>query len=659
LARGSALSELEVTERVLAEADAAAASASPELAARVGDPGHFLIGDGRQSFERAIGAKAPIARRIRRAVVRAGLPGYAGAIGATTAVLLAVLVASLAATGVGAAWRLWLAIALAIPLSEIATALVHRLITRRLGTRPLPALDLSDGVPSAWRTLVAVPTILTDEADVAEMIERLEVHYLTALDGDLTFALLSDGADADAEVVDGDAALQRAAADAVAALNVRHPPGPAGPRFVLLHRRRVFDAGAGVWMGWERKRGKLRELNRLLRGARDTTFVPVGGQPVWVPEGVRFVVTLDADTRLPRGAAQKLVGKMAHPLNRPILDPRSQRVVHGYGILQPRVTSSLPTLGAGSLYERVFGGPSGIDPYASAVSDVYQDLFGEGSFTGKGIYDVDAFEAALAGRIPDGTMLSHDLFEGVFARAGLASDVEVIEATPARYDVAVKRQHRWTRGDWQLLPWLTAPRARLAVPPLGRWKMLDNLRRSWLAPSAFVALVSSWLLPPGGSASASRSCSARSSCRRSCRRSTRWCRAQRGRAPQPPRHPARGPRALGRAGAAGDRVPARPRPGRWATRWCGRSSGCTPRAATCSSGRPPRTRRGRRTAASARLLPHDGGRHDPRGRCGRGGRSPLTPAPLAGGRPVRGALGRRARDRGGISRTPTAPGRAT
>ncbi|RYY53481.1 MAG: glycosyl transferase, partial [Comamonadaceae bacterium] len=278
---------------------------------------------------------------------------------------------------------------------------------------------------------------------------------------------------------------------AIAALNQRHGPAPGGARFVLLHRRRTFNARESVWMGWERKRGKLHELNRLLRGATDTSYVACT-----VPQGVRYVLTLDADTRLPRDAAVRLVGKMAHPLNQPRFDATLQRVVGGYAILQPRITPSLPVGREGSLYQRVSSSPGGMDPYAMAVSDVYQDLFGEGSYTGKGIYDIDAFEAALQGRVPDDSMLSHDLFEGVFARAGLASDVELVEEAPARYDVAARRQHRWTRGDWQLLPWLFGPRAgRRAVPALGRWKMADNLRRSLLAPSALLALCAAWAMP--------------------------------------------------------------------------------------------------------------------------------------------------------------------
>ncbi|MGH7040898.1 MAG: glycosyl transferase, partial [Acetobacteraceae bacterium] len=255
-------------------------------------------------------------------------------------------------------------------------------------------------------------------------------------------------------------------------------------------------------LGWERKRGKLHELNRLLRGATDTSFLPIGGQPPTVPADVRYVITLDADTRLPRDTVHRLIGKMAHPLNRPDFDPAAGRVVTGHAVLQPRVTPSLPVGREGSLFQRVFSSMNGIDPYAAAVSDVYQDLIGEGSYAGKGIYEIDAFEAALAGRVPDSTLLSHDLFEGIFARAGLASDIEVVEEFPARYDVAARRHHRWARGDWQLLPWLLArglsggaDRTRNSVPAIGRWKMLDNLRRTLSAPACVLSLLAGLVLP--------------------------------------------------------------------------------------------------------------------------------------------------------------------
>jgi cyclic beta-1,2-glucan synthetase len=259
-------------------------------------------------------------------------------------------------------------------------------------------------------------------------------------------------------------------------------------------------------MGWERKRGKLHELNRLLRGSTDTSFLAAGDGPdhpcSLVPAGVRYVITLDADTRLPRGAARRLVGKMAHPINRPKIDGRTCRVTEGYAILQPRVTPALPSGRAGSFFQRIFSGPGGMDPYAFVVSDVYQDLFGEGSYSGKGIYDVDVFEAALHGRVPENTVLSHDLLEGIFAGAGLVSDIEVVEEFPSRYDVAAARQHRWARGDWQLLPWIFGhgrdsnggAHAR-NIPLTGRWKMMDNLRRSLSPPAALLALLGGWTLP--------------------------------------------------------------------------------------------------------------------------------------------------------------------
>jgi len=207
-------------------------------------------------------------------------------------------------------------------------------------------------------------------------------------------------------------------------------------------------------MGWERKRGKLHELNALLRGSTTTRILTTGRTASTPPPDVRYVVTLDADTRLPRGAVGRLVGTIAHPLNQPTFDSRAGRVTHGYGVLQPRITSTLPAEHEASIFGRSFSGSAGIDPYASAVSDVYQDLFREGSFTGKGIYDLDAFAAAMADRVPENALLSHDLFEGIFARAGLVTDVELFDEFPSNYLVSAARQHRWARGDWQLLPWI-------------------------------------------------------------------------------------------------------------------------------------------------------------------------------------------------------------
>jgi cyclic beta-1,2-glucan synthetase len=490
LARGAGKTELDVVERALQ------AAASASLDERASDPGYHLIAEGRSALERAIGFRAPLRLRLSRFNIRLGIGGYVGAIVLVATVLVGLALYALAMPEVPWSWLTAFAVAAFLPATEFATALVNRAIAWSFGATILPGLELAQGVPQSMRTLVVVPTLLTSEADLLEQIERLEVHHLAGIGGDLAFALLTDGVDAATETIASDSQLLTAAANGIASLNLRYGPAPSGNRFLLLHRRRLFNAGEGKWMGWERKRGKLHELNRLLRGAADTSFVAVPGLAQETPNGVRYVITLDADTRLPRDAAARLIGKMAHPLNRPTFDAALQRVVKGYAILQPRVTPSLPVGREGSLYQKVFSGPAGIDPYAAAVSDVYQDLFGEGSYTGKGIYDIDAFEAALAGRVPENAMLSHDLFEGIFARAGLASDIEVVEDFPARYDVVAKRRHRWTRGDWQLLPWLLQKGSRVqAVPEIGRGKMLDNLRRSLQAPLTLLALALCWLLP--------------------------------------------------------------------------------------------------------------------------------------------------------------------
>jgi cyclic beta-1,2-glucan synthetase len=505
LARGSRQTELEVTRRALLATGRGKRRPPGEGEAgprREQDPGYFLISGGRAGLERELGFRAPPSQWLARATRRAGLSGYLRTIALLTALIAAPPLIMLALSGAPAGLLILLGLLALAPASDLALALVNRFVTTRLGPRALPGLELRDGVPESLRTMLVVPTLLTTRQDIEEQVERLEVHALASPDDDLRFALLSDWTDADHEHAPGDEDLLGAAAAAIARLNRQHEPAPDGERFLLLHRRRVWNEQQGKWIGWERKRGKLYELNRLLRGATDTSFIPVGGKPPSVPAGVRYVVTLDADTRLPRGTVRRLVGKMAHPLNRPKLDAASRRVVQGYAVFQPRVTPSLPIGREGSLFQRIFSGRGGLDPYAFAISDVYQDLFGEGSYSGKGSYDVDAFMAALAGRIPENTLLSHDLFEGIFARAALVSDIEVFEDHPSRYDVSAARQHRWARGDWQLLPWIlgvgSAARStggRAGIPTVGRWKMLDNLRRTLVAPSAWLALVVGWTLP--------------------------------------------------------------------------------------------------------------------------------------------------------------------
>ena len=488
LSRGSGRTELSVTDACLA---LAAEGDSPHAR----DPGHSLIGEGRPALEATLGFHPGFSLGLRRVLTRLGLTGYLSAVMLFSGALLALALWWAAGAGAGTLALVALALAGLGVAVEAGVSLVNTIFTRSVAPQPLPGLDLGKGIPSDLRTLVVVPVIVRNRDELLMQIERLEVHYLSSTGGAVCYALLSDAADAGAEETPTDQSLIAAALEATKALNARYPTDDGTDRFFFLHRSRLWNPAEGVWMGWERKRGKLAELNRLLRGAADTSFTIVSGP---LPEGIRHVITLDADTRLLRNTLRLMVGKMAHPLNRPRFDDTTRRVVAGYGIMQPRVGASLPTGHGGSIYQRVYSSPGGIEPYAAASSDLYQDLFEEGSYTGKGIYDVDAFEAALADRVPENALLSHDLFEGTFARAALASDIEVIEEFPTRYDVDMRRHHRWVRGDWQLLPWIFGARGRGAegIPAVGRWKMFDNLRRSLAAPLTLAALLVGWLMPP-------------------------------------------------------------------------------------------------------------------------------------------------------------------
>ncbi len=492
LSRRSARSELEITHALVA------ATASDPNDPRKRDPGYHLLGRGHRAFERNLGYRPPLRNRLRALNDAMGPLGYIGSVLLLAACILTLPLSLIATQGITSFGLMAYALLGLVPAIDVAVALVNHVVTRGFWATTLPGLALREGIPASMRTMIVVPALLTTREATEALLERLEVHYLASSHGELHLALLLDWTDAATERCDSDEMLLQVAMDGIARLNRIHDAPAQGARFYVLHRRRVWSASQQQWMGWERKRGKLHELNRLLRGAADTTFAADEAQRL--PTGVRYIITLDADTRLPREAVRRLVGKLAHPLNHPRFDASTGRVIEGHAVLQPRVTPSLPTGREGSLFQRTFSTMAGIDPYGAAVSDVYQDLFGEGSYAGKGIYDVDAFESALANRVPDGSMLSHDLFEGIFARAGLVSDIEVIEEFPARYDVSTARNHRWARGDWQLLPWLfgrvgAARRGSDTIPLLGRWKMLDNLRRTLSAPSSLFALLIGWLLP--------------------------------------------------------------------------------------------------------------------------------------------------------------------
>jgi cyclic beta-1,2-glucan synthetase len=480
--------------------------------------GFYLIDSGLAQLEASFAYRPTPGERLRRFVLRHATGAYLGTLAFLTFLIVALLVLAVYVSALPVAafadgfwshiisnanWPLLLLTALLamIPASDLALSVLNWDVTHFFSPRLLPRMETAKGLPEEACAMVVVPTIFSSEAQVNEQIERLEVHFLANQDKHIYFALLGDFPDADTEKASDDSLILDAAEAGIAELNQRHSKEQP-LRFHLFHRRRQWNPGENRWMGWERKRGKLEELNRLLRGAEDTSFMTTTAADALLRK-IRYVITLDSDTQLPRDVARKLVGAAIHPLNRPKLDPAINLVTRGYGIVQPRVSISLVSASR-SRFARIFSGNTGIDPYTTAVSDVYQDLFGEGNFTGKGLYDVDAFQAALANRVPENSLLSHDLFESLFARAGLATDIELLDNYPASYDAYAKRQHRWTRGDWQILRWIfpTVPDAngrktRNPLPLISRWKILDNLRRSLVAPSMFLWLLAAWTVFPG------------------------------------------------------------------------------------------------------------------------------------------------------------------
>ncbi|PBB84697.1 MULTISPECIES: glucoamylase family protein [unclassified Mesorhizobium] len=497
LARRSQLSEFRVAEKAIELAGHAPgvtdASGVPDAVAEPAahtDVGFFLVGPRRQELEKAIGYRAPFYVTFKRAFTATGWLGIVVPVFLLTVLLLVLSGNALAHLGLSAGSITLMLALFAVPASEGALAFFNTVVALFLRPTRLVGYDYKHGIPAEARTLVVVPSLIGSRDDVEENIRNIEVHHLANTAEEIHFALLSDWPDSKAEIDAADIEILQYARDEIARLNARYPSAGA-PRFYLLHRRRLYNQAQGCWMGWERKRGKLHELNLLLRGDSDTTFLPLD---VALPEKVVYVMTLDADTRTTRDAVSTLVGKLAHPLNRPRFDPAKRVVSAGYTILQPRITASLTSGDDASFFQRVFSANRGLDPYVFAVSDVYQDVFGDGSFTGKGLYHVDAFEAALKDRIEENTILSHDLLEGAMARAALVTDVELVEDYPTRYSVDASRHHRWARGDWQLLGFIFDPRS--GVPALSRWKMVDNLRRS-LTPIFWVmACIAGWTLLP-------------------------------------------------------------------------------------------------------------------------------------------------------------------
>ena len=500
IAKSSRLSESEVAREAIRLArEAAAKDDSDDRAAHVG---FYLIDKGLPQLERTAEVRRSPLEALRRLSRQFPLLLYLGTITLITAIFTGSLLAKAHASG----YQDWLLALIGLPLllcaSHLAVALVNWLATLLATPHTLPRMDFSGGIPPESRALAVIPTMLTSAQNIEDLVEALEVRFLANRDENLHFGLLTDFRDAQEETLPEDEPLLRLARKRIEELNEKYRSAK-GDTFFLFHRPRRWNPRERIWMGYERKRGKLAELNSLLRGGSRDRFSLIVGDTA-VLSNVKYVITLDTDTQLPRDSAWQFVGAMAHPLNRARYDEDKQRIGEGYGILQPRVAVSLPGTNR-SRYARLCGSEPGIDPYTRVVSDVYQDLFGEGSFIGKGIYDVDAFERALKGRFPENRILSHDLVEGCYARAGLLSDVLLYEEYPSRYSADVSRRHRWIRGDWQIARWLLpgvpgleGSRQKNPLSGLSRWKIFDNLRRSLVPAALTLLLLLGWtvLSPP-------------------------------------------------------------------------------------------------------------------------------------------------------------------
>ena len=500
IARYSRESEIGIAQKAIHLAEEAARkNGATDRTAHVG---YHLISDGRSALEKAVNVRQPWKTAPERGIRSFPLTFYVGGISLLTALGAFWLTRQAAHQGLHDGMLVLAGFIFLLCISQIAVALMNWLAMLLVKPSLLPRLDFSSGIAPGCRTMVVVPTLLTSPADIEHLIETLEIHYLANRDPHLHFALLTDFGDAPTEKLPTDAALLQQVKAGVEGLNQKYHDERADI-FFLFHRPRRWNKMEKIWLGHERKRGKLAEFNRLLRGGAQECFSEITGETT-VLSDVKFVITLDTDTQLPREAARKLAGTLAHPLNRPEFHPTRGVCTAGYSILQPRVGVSLPSAGR-SWFVQLFAGDVGIDPYTRAVSDVYQDVFKEGSYIGKGIYDVDAFERAVASRFPENTVLSHDLLEACHARSALVSDVELYEEYPARYNTDVNRRHRWIRGDWQIIGWLRSrvpgPNGKRIANPLSylsQWKILDNLRRSLVPTALLLVVLGGWRFPQFG-----------------------------------------------------------------------------------------------------------------------------------------------------------------
>ncbi len=495
LAVASGQSEEQVAERVIMLATQAAHMTPPDE--RRTHVGAWLSGEGRAELVTLLSCRESLRYRTLEMIYRYHAPLYVSGIVAT-ATLFMIMIALFGHTGPPPLIRIGLLLLLLIPVSQLAIEIINYLVLRLLPPRPLPKMDFETcGIPDEFRTLVVVPMMLVNSETVRSEVEKLEIRFLANKEENLFFSLFTDYIDCDERTHSTDNELLNGAIESIAELNRCH----GSERFFLFHRERTWSESEQKFIGWERKRGKLEELNRLIDGTRPEAAprLVYVGDPLRLAD-VRFVITLDSDTQLPHATARRMVETLAHPLNQPRFDASGAIVAGTYTLIQPRVSPTLQSTTA-STFSRLFADAVGIDPYSQAVSDVYQDLSGEGSYHGKGIYDVRAFSRVLSGQFPEEWVLSHDLIEGAHVRVGLASDIELYDEFPQGYQSYSRRTHRWIRGDWQIAGWLfpNVPHASgiKRANPLSlfnRWKILDNLRRSLLPATSLALLITSWFI---------------------------------------------------------------------------------------------------------------------------------------------------------------------
>lgn len=499
ISKRSRYSEIHVAQTAIDCASLINSNAPEDL--RKKHVGYHLLDDGVFHVEHLLKYRSPLKEKLVRFVDEDPTFIYFGSLSLLMILFISIILGAFPFADNHPSHLLAFVLLIAIPVSDLSISVLHYFLTLLRPPKRLPRMETEKGIREIDTTMVVVPCLLSSHAVIQELINNLEVQFLANQDNNIYFAILGDLSDALTETTERDKDLLAFAHQGIEDLNRRYKQST-HLRFYLFHRVRLFNPSEGKWICWERKRGKIVEFNRLLRGDKKTTYIDQGIDYDFLKQ-VEYVITLDADTQLPLQNARRLIGTITHPLNLPVYCPKKHRIRAGYGILQPRISVSIVSA-AKTRFSRIFSGNTGIDPYTTAVSDVYQDLFKEGSFTGKGLYVVDAFEKVIGERVPENCVLSHDLLEGSYARVGLTTDLELIDDFPSNFEIFAKRSHRWTRGDWQISLWLLpyVPNCknqwvRNNLPLIARWKIFDNLRRSLLTPAILLWLILSWTLLPG------------------------------------------------------------------------------------------------------------------------------------------------------------------